>query len=153
MSKLTIDDIQLEGKNVFVRVDFNVPLDENQNITDDLRIRAALPTIKKIISSGGQAVLSSHLGRPKGERKEEFSLRPIAKHLSSLLNQQVLFADDCIGDKVNEMKQDLKNGEVLLLENVRFHPGETKNDDDFARELAKNCDVYVNDAFGSNFQS
>ena len=149
MSKLTIDDIQLEGKNVFVRVDFNVPLDENQNITDDLRIRAALPTIKKIISSGGQAVLSSHLGRPKGERKEEFSLRPIAKHLSSLLNQQVLFADDCIGDKVNEMKQDLKNGEVLLLENVRFHPGETKNDDDFARELAKNCDVYVNDAFGS----
>jgi phosphoglycerate kinase len=149
MAKLTIDDIQLKGKNVFVRVDFNVPFDDNHEISDDLRIRAALPTIQKIISSGGRAILSSHLGRPKGERKEEFSLKPVSKHLSSLLNKQVLFVDDCIGEKIDRMKRDLKDGEVLLLENVRFHSGETENDDNFAKELARYCDVYINDAFGS----
>jgi phosphoglycerate kinase len=149
MPKLTIDDIQLKGENIFVRVDFNVPLDENQNITDDLRIKAALPTIRKIISSGGRAVLSSHLGRPKGERKDEFSLKPVAEHLSTLLDRQVLFASDCIGNEVSKMKQELNDGDVLLLENVRFHSGETENDDDFAKELANHCDLYVNDAFGS----
>lgn len=149
MSKLTIDDIQLKGKTVFVRVDFNVPLDENQNITDDLRIKAALPTIKKIISSGGRAVLSSHLGRPKGERKDAFSLKPVAEHLSTLLEQQVLFGNDCIGDEMDKMKQELTDGDVLLLENVRFHPGETENDDTFAKQLSRFCDLYVNDAFGS----
>ena len=141
MSKLTIDDIQLKGKNVFVRVDFNVPLDENQNITDDLRIKAALPTIKKIVSSGGRAILSSHLGRPKGERKEEFSLKPVAEHLSTLLEQRVLFANDCIGDEIDKMKQELTDGDVLLLENVRFHSGETENDDAFAKQLSRFCDL------------
>jgi len=149
MEKLTIDDLDLSGKNVFVRVDFNVPLDDHKNITDDLRIRSALPTIKKIISSDGRAILSSHLGRPKGERNDKFSLRPVAAHLSSLLNQQVLFADDCIGESVNEMKRNLNDGDVLLLENVRFHAGETANDDQFAKQLAEYCDLYLNDAFGS----
>lgn len=149
MKKLTIDDLNLKSKNVFVRVDFNVPLDDQKNITDDLRIKAALPTIQKIISSGGRAILSSHLGRPKGERDDKYSLRPVADHLSSLLNQKVFFADDCIGENVNEMKRNLENGDVLLLENVRFHAGETANADSFAKQLAEYCDVYVNDAFGS----
>lgn len=149
MNKLTIDKLDLKGKNVFVRVDFNVPLDENKKITDDLRIRSALPTIQKIINSGGRAILASHLGRPKGSRDDKYSLKPVADHLSSLLNKQVLFANDCFGDEVDEMKRNLKDGDVLLLENVRFHSGETENDTEFARQLAKHCDLYVNDAFGS----
>lgn len=149
MKKLTIDDLDLKGKNVFVRVDFNVPLDDQKKITDDLRIRSALPTIQKIIDSGGRAILSSHLGRPKGEKSDKYSLKPVASHLSSLLDHNVKFAYDCIGEEANKMKQKLNNGDVLLLENVRFHAGETENDDDFARQLAENCDLYVNDAFGS----
>ncbi len=149
MAKLTIEDPNLKGKNVLMRVDFNVPLNEHQEITDDLRIRAALPSIRKIINDGGRAILCSHLGRPKGKRVAEFSLAPVARHLSSLLNREVLFVDDCIGEKVDAAKQRLQDGDVLLLENLRFYPGEEKNDPEFARELAKYCDVYVNDAFGT----
>ncbi len=149
MAKLTIDDLDLKGKTVLVRVDFNVPLDEHQNITDDFRIRAALPTIRKIIQDGGKAVLCSHLGRPKGKRVESMSLKPVAHRLQELLDQEVKFASDCIGDEVQQLKAGLKEGEVLLLENLRFHEGETKNDPDFARQLAQGCDVYVNDAFGT----
>lgn len=149
MAKLTIDDLELKGKNVLVRVDFNVPLDENQRVTDDFRIRAALPTIQKIINDGGRAILCSHLGRPKGQRIPEMSLKPVAERLSELLGKPVKFADDCIGPAVLELKRSLKDGEVLLLENLRFHAGETKNDPEFARALAEGCDLYVNDAFGT----
>ncbi len=149
MAKLSIDDLNLSGKNVLMRVDFNVPLDEQQYITDDLRIRAALPSIKKVINDGGRAILCSHLGRPKGERKPSLSLKPVAEHLSKLLGKEVLFANDCIGPEVEALKASLKNGDVLLLENLRFHKGETANDPDFARELAKGCDVFINDAFGT----
>ena len=149
MAKLTIDDLDLKGKTVLVRVDFNVPLDEQQNITDDFRIRAALPTIKKIIDERGRAVLCSHLGRPKGKRVESMSLKPVAIRLQELLGQEVKFASDCIGEEVQQMKAGLREGEVLLLENLRFHEGETKNDPEFARQLAQGCDLYVNDAFGT----
>ena len=149
MTKLTLDDLNLHGKTVLMRVDFNVPLNEKQEITDDLRIRAALPSIQKIIADGGKAVLCSHLGRPKGEPKTEFSLAPVAKHLSALLNKNVQFTNDCIGESVDAAKKSMKNGDVLLLENLRFHNGETKNDPDFAKQLASHCDVYVNDAFGT----
>lgn len=149
MAKLTLDDLNLHGKTVLMRVDFNVPLNENQEITDDLRIRAALPSIQKIIADGGKAVLCSHLGRPKGEPKPEFSLAPVAKHLSTLLNKNVQFCNDCIGESVDAAKKSMKNGDVLLLENLRFHNGETKNDPDFAKHLTSHCDVYVNDAFGT----
>jgi phosphoglycerate kinase len=149
MAKLTVDDLQLKGKTVLMRVDFNVPLDEAGNITDDLRIKAALPTIQKIIGDGGKAVLCSHMGRPKGERKPEFSLKPAAEHLSALLGEPVKFADDCIGKGVDALKKNLRNGEVLLLENLRFHKGETDNDPAFAQQLASGCDLYINDAFGS----
>lgn len=149
MAKLTIDSLDVRGKNILMRVDFNVPLDDDLNITDDLRIRAALPSIRKVIDNGGRAVLCSHLGRPKGERKAAFSLAPVAKHLSTLLGKTVKFADDCIGDAVAGLKENLQDGEVLLLENLRFHAGETKNDADFAAALAAGCDLYVNDAFGT----
>lgn len=149
MAKLSIDDLNLKGKNVFMRVDFNVPLDAQRNITDDLRIRAALPSIQKIINDGGRVILSSHLGRPKGQPKPEFSLKPAAGRLTELLGKPVMFAPDCIGKDVDTMKQALKDGDVLLLENLRFHAGEEKNDPEFAKQLAVHCDVYVNDAFGS----
>lgn len=149
MAKLSIEDLNLKGKNVFMRVDFNVPLDEHQNVTDDLRIRAALPSIQKIINDHGRAILCSHLGRPKGQRKPELSLKPAAKQLSLLLNKEVLFANDCIGSEVDKMKQNLQDGDVLLLENLRFYPGEEKNDPEFAGKLANQCDIYVNDAFGT----
>ncbi len=149
MAKLTIDDLKMNGKNVLMRVDFNVPLNERREITDDLRIRAALPSIKKIISDGGRAILCSHLGRPKGQRKPAFSLKPVADHLSKLLKKDVQFVDDCIGDAVDAARRNLSNGDVLLLENLRFHPGETANDPGFAEQLAKYCDLYVNDAFGT----
>jgi phosphoglycerate kinase len=149
MDKLFIENIELKGKNVLVRVDFNVPLDENQNITDDRRIQAAIPSIKKIVEEGGKAILMSHLGRPKGERKPEFSLAPVAKRLGELLSMEVKFIDDCIGEKVNSVVAGLKEGEVLLLENVRFYAEETNNDLEFAKKLASVGDVYINDAFGS----
>lgn len=149
MPNLTIDDLHLKGKNVLMRVDFNVPLDEHHNITDDLRIRESLPSIQKIIREGGRAILCSHLGRPKGKPKFEFSLAPVAKHLTNLLDYPVLFITDCIGAQVSQVKQGLSDGDVLLLENLRFHKEEEENDREFSRQLAAHCDLYVNDAFGS----
>ena len=149
MNKLSIDNIDLKDKRVLVRVDFNVPLDENLNITDDIRITAALPTIKKIISSGGKAILMSHLGRPKGQPNPKYSLRPVAVRLGQLLDLDVKFAPDCIGDQVQTIVNKLKPGEVVLLENLRYHAEEEKNDPEFAKSLAELGDVYVNDAFGS----
>lgn len=149
MNKLTIDDIQLKGKRVLVRVDFNVPLNEKLEITDDRRIVEALPTIKKIIADGGRTILMSHLGRPKGKPKPEFSLKPVAVRLGELLDKDVFFAQDCIGEQVRTTVHALKDSDVLLLENLRFHEAEEKNNDDFARQLAELGDVYVNDAFGS----
>lgn len=149
MNKKTIESIDFKGKKVLVRVDFNVPLDENQNVTNDKRVVASLPTIKKIIEAGGSAVLMSHLGRPKGERKPEMSLTPVANKLSELIGKEVKMAPDCVGEEVEKMAAELNAGEILLLENLRFHAEETKNDPDFAAKLAKLGDVYVNDAFGS----
>jgi phosphoglycerate kinase len=149
MKKLSIDDVNLKDKRVLVRVDFNVPLDENKNITDDRRITSSLPTIKKIISDGGKAILMSHLGRPKGGPDPKFSLKPVAERLSQLLNKDVRLAPDCVGDEVKKMVNQMKPGDVLLLENVRFHSEETKNDEAFSKQLAGLGDVYINDAFGS----
>ncbi len=149
MSKLTVKDLDLADKRVLMRVDFNVPLDENQKITDDSRIRAALPTINYVMEKGGKLILMSHLGRPKGKAVPSLSLRPVAQHLSGLLDKPVAMAPDCIGPEVEEMVGSLKPGDVLLLENLRFHPGETANDREFARELAHLGDLYVNDAFGT----
>ena len=148
MTKLTIDDIDLQGKRVLVRVDFNVPM-ENGAITDDTRIRESLPTIKKILSDGGKAILMSHLGRPKGKRNLGFTLKPVSQRLSELLDKPVKFAPDCIGPEVKSMVSQLKDGECLLLENLRFRAEEEANDQAFAKELALLGDVYVNDAFGS----
>ena len=149
MKKLTVDNVELKDKKVLLRVDFNVPLDENQNITDDTRIKASLPTINKIINDGGKAILMSHLGRPKGEKDLKFSLKPAADRLEVLLGKEVMFVDDCIGDSVKKNVDAMKQGDILLLENVRFHKGETKNEEEFAKELASLGDVYINDAFGS----
>ncbi len=149
MNKMTIDDVSLKSKRVLVRVDFNVPLDEKANVTDDTRIRESLPTIKKILSDGGRAILMSHLGRPKGKPKPEFSLKPAADVLARMLGKPVRLAPDCIGVEVKTMVNDLKDGECLMLENLRFHKEEEENDVQFAKELASLGDVYVNDAFGS----
>ncbi len=148
MSKLSIKDLALPGQRVFIRVDFNVPIRDGK-VEDDTRIRAALPTIQYAIEQGGRVILASHLGRPKGERVEKYSLRPIAEHLSDLLNRPVAFADDCVGEEAEKKVGVLQDGEVLLLENLRFHKEEEKNDDGFAKQLARLCDVYVNDAFGT----
>lgn len=149
MKKLSIDKVDVKGKRVLVRVDFNVPLDENLNITDDIRITAALPTIKKIINDGGRCILMSHLGRPKGAPNPKYSLKPVAVRLGELLQTDVKFAPDCIGDQVKTIVNSLKNGEVVLLENLRFHAEEEKNNPEFSKQLAELGDVYVNDAFGS----
>lgn len=148
MAKLTVEDLALEGKRVLMRVDFNVPL-ERGNVANDKRIRAALATIKYICEKGGRLVLMSHLGRPKGERKPEMSLRPCVSVLSDLLEKDVAFIEDCIGEPVEAAVQKLENGDVLLLENLRYHKQETDNDGEFAAALAKLGDVYVNDAFGT----
>jgi len=149
MNKLSIEKVDLSNKRVLVRVDFNVPLDENLNITNDIRIVESLPTIKKIIDSGGKAVLMSHLGRPKGEKKPEFSLKPVAKKLGELLGKEVKLAPDCIGSETEKVVNEMKAGDVVLLENVRFHKAEEKNDTDFAKNLANLGEIYINDAFGS----
>ncbi len=149
MKKLSIDKVSLKGKRVLVRVDFNVPLDENLKITDDIRITSALPTIKKIISDGGRCILMSHLGRPKGGPNPKYSLKPVAVRLGQLMDKDVKFAPDCIGEQVKAIVNSLVNGDVLLLENLRFHPEEEKNDPAFAKQLAELGDVYANDAFGS----
>jgi len=149
MNKLSIDKIELKDKKVLVRVDFNVPLDEKLNITNDIRIVESLPTIKKIIDSGGKAILMSHLGRPKGEHKPQFSLKPAAERLTKLIGKEVKLAPDCIGSETEKLVNEMKPGEVILLENLRFHKQEEKNDPDFAKQLASLGDVYINDAFGS----
>ncbi len=149
MKKLSIDKVDVKSKRVLVRVDFNVPLDENLKITDDIRITSALPTIKKIIDKGGRTILMSHLGRPKGGPNPKYSLKPVAVRLGELLQMDVKFAPDCIGDQVKAIVNSLKDGEVLLLENLRFHAQEEKNDPEFAKQLAELGDVYINDAFGS----
>ena len=149
MNKKTVKDIDLKGKRVFVRCDFNVPMDENQNITDNTRIVAALPTIKYLLEQNCKIVLASHLGRPKGEFKPEFSLKPVAKELSKLLNKEVIMAKDVIGEGTIQKALDLKEGEIMLLENVRFHKEETDNDPEFAKKLASMAEVFVNDAFGT----
>jgi phosphoglycerate kinase len=149
MDKLTIEDLALSGKRVFIRVDFNVPLDENQNITDDTRIRSSLPTINYALDSGAMIVLASHLGRPKGKPSPKLSLLPVARRLQRLLDREVIFMPDCVGPEVESAVKKMKPGDVALLENLRFHPEEEQNDDKFAKALASLCDYYVNDAFGT----
>ena len=145
----TIDKINFQGKKALIRVDFNVPLNEDLKITDDTRICAALPTINKILNEGGSVILMSHLGRPKNGYEDQFSLKHIIDHLSEKLNTKVKFAPNCIGDEVTKMTNKLKDGELLLLENLRFHPEEKAGDKDFAEKLSKLSDIYVNDAFGT----
>ncbi|GAB4299940.1 MAG: phosphoglycerate kinase [Ignavibacteriaceae bacterium] len=149
MNKLTIDQIDLKNKRVLVRADFNVPLDDELNITDDTRIIESLPTIKKIISENGKVILMSHFGRPRGKVNPAMSLKPVARRLSELLDREVKMAPDCIGSEVRKIVEQMNPGDVVLLENVRFHPEEEKNDPEFARELASLGDIFVNDAFGS----
>ena len=149
MNKKTVRDIDLKGKKVFVRCDFNVPMDKEQNITDNTRIIAALPTIRYLLEQNCKIILASHLGRPKGEFKPEFSLKPVAKELSKLLDREVIMAKDVIGEDAMKKASELKEGEILLLENVRFHREETDNDPEFSKKLASMAEIYVNDAFGT----
>lgn len=149
MSKKTVKDIDLKGKKVLVRCDFNVPMDEQKNITDNTRIVAALPTIKYLLENNCAIILCSHLGRPKGEFKPEFSLQPVAKELSKLLDKEIIMAKDVIGEDATSKASNLKQGEILLLENVRFHREETDNDAEFSKKLAGLAEIYVNDAFGA----
>ena len=149
MKKLSINDLNLKDKKVLVRVDFNVPLDENLKVTDDIRIVSSLPTIKKIISDGGKAILMSHLGRPKGKVNPKYSLKPAAEKLGELLGKEVTLVPDCIGGGVKQIVDNMKVGDVVLLENLRFHEEEEKNDPGFAKQLSEFGEVYINDAFGS----
>ncbi len=144
-----IDQIDLKGKRVFIRVDFNVPLNEKNEITDDTRITLSLPTIRFALEAGGKVIVASHLGRPKGKRDPKYSLAPVAERLSQWLERRVPLAPDCIGEEVLRLIEGMKEGEILLLENLRFHPEEEKNDEAFSRELASLCEVYINDAFGA----
>ncbi len=149
LKKKTLDDIDLKGKRALVRVDYNVPLDSGGNITDDTRIRATLPTVNHILDNGGSVILISHLGRPKGKVVPSMSLAPVARRLSRLLKLEVKFLPDCLGEMVQRAADELQPGDVLLLENLRFYPGETQNDPDFSRQLAALGDVYVDDAFAT----
>lgn len=152
MAKKTVASLteaDISGKRILVRADFNVPLDDSGNITDDTRIKAALPTIQDLVGKGGKVILCSHMGRPKGAVKEELRLTPVAKRLSELLGQEVTKCDDCIGDAVASTVNGMNNGQVVLLENLRFHNEEEANDPEFAKQLAANADLYVNEAFGT----
>lgn len=151
--KKTIKDVSLDGKKVFVRADFNVPLDDKQQITDDTRIVKTLPTIQYLLDHNSAVILASHLGRPKGEAKPEFSLRPVAARLSELLGRTVQMAPDCVGPEMEKMAKSLKPGEVLLLENLRYHKEEEKNDPAFSKALAQLADVGINDAFGCSHRA
>ena len=151
LNKKSVDDINVKGKRVLVRCDFNVPLDADLNITDENRLVAALPTINKLIADGGKVILCSHLGKPKGEPKPELSLAPVAKRLSELLGKEVKFAADAnvVGDNAKAAVDAMNEGDVVLLENTRYRAEETKNGEEFSKELASLCDVFVNDAFGT----
>ncbi len=149
LKKKTVEDVDFAGKKALVRADFNVPLDSNGNITDDIRIRSTLPTINHVLDAGGSVILMSHLGRPKGKVIPEMSLIPVAKRLGRLLHQDVRLAPDCIGDETEHLAGELQPGEVLLLENLRFHAGEESNDPEFSRRLALLGDVYIDDAFAN----
>ncbi len=149
MSKLTIRDIDVAGQEVLMRADFNVPTNDTLEITDDTRIQAALPTIKQLVSNGARLVLCSHMGRPTEAREKKYSLEPVAARLCELLEQDVTFADDCIGDDTSALRAQLKDGEILLLENTRYYSEEKKNDAEFAKSLAGNAEIFVNDAFGT----
>jgi phosphoglycerate kinase len=153
MDKKTIDKADIKGKRVFIRADFNVPFDENGNITNDGRIRSTLPTINFALDAGAKVILASHLGRPKSKPDPKFSLAPVAKRLNRLLNKEVKFVNDCIGPDVQHVVARMRPGDVVLLENLRFHAGEEKNDESFSRELASCADVYVNDAFGTSHRA
>jgi len=142
-----IDQIDLKGKKVFLRVDFNVPLDKAGNVTSDTRVRAHVPTINYALEGGAKLIIASHLGRPKGKRVDEMSLKPVVKILSRLLQREVVFIDDCVGENAQAAAGKMKNGDVILLENLRFYPGEDKNDAEFAKKLASLCDIYIDDAF------
>ncbi|WP_103665108.1 phosphoglycerate kinase [Gracilimonas amylolytica] len=152
MAKLTLNDVEVKGKKVLMRVDFNVPI-ENGKITDDNRIVQALPSIKHVIENGGLLILTSHLGRPAGEFDPEFSLKPAADHLATLIDADVHFAEDCIGEQADSVISKADFGDVVVLENVRFHPEEKKNDEDFSKKLAAHGDLFVNDAFGSSHRA
>lgn len=142
-----IDQIDIKGKRVFIRVDFNVPMDKSGNVTDDTRVRAHLPTINYALDKGAKVIIGSHLGRPKGKRVEEFSLKPVVNILSGLLHKNIVFVDDCVGEKATQAVSSMKAEDLVLLENLRFYPGEDKNDAEFAKQLAALCDVYIDDAF------
>jgi phosphoglycerate kinase len=142
-----IDQIEMKGKRVFLRVDFNVPMDKNGNVTGDKRVRASIPTINYALEKGAKLIIASHLGRPKGKRVAEMSLRPVVKVLSELLQKEVMFLDDCVGTAVEQTVGKMKEGDIILLENLRFYPGEDKNDPEFAKQLAALCDIYIDDAF------
>lgn len=145
----SIEEIDLKEKRVFVRVDFNVPYDAEGGVADDARIVASLPTIRHVLNSGGKLILASHLGRPKGKRDTKYSLMPVAARLSELLEREVIFPEDCVGDAVKKLVGEMREGEVILLENLRFHPEEEANDPIFSERLASLADIYVNDAFGT----
>jgi phosphoglycerate kinase len=149
LHKKTLEDVALRGRRVLIRADFNVPLDEALQITDDTRIRSTLPTINRVVDEGAKVILCSHLGRPKGKFDPKYSLAPVAKRLGRLLGKEVIFAPDCIGPTVERLVAKMNPGDVLLLENLRFHPEEEQNDDAFAKALASLADVYINDAFGA----
>jgi phosphoglycerate kinase len=148
-----IEDLDVKGKTVFLRVDFNVPLNEDGTIRNDQRIRASLPSITYLLNKGAKLVLASHLGRPKGKPDPKMSLAPVAKRLAELIGRDVIMAPDVIGPEVDRLKAGLKDGQALLLENVRFHPGETKNDPGLSKALAQGLDIFINDAFGSSHRA
>lgn len=153
INKLCLKDIEIKGKRVFLRADFNVPLDENLNITDDGRIRSTLPTINYAIDEGAKIIIASHLGRPKGRVDMHYSLAPVAKRLQRLLKKEVTFLHDCIGPEVEEAVSKMSNGDIILLENLRFHPGEEANDEKFSKALADLADYFICDAFGAVHRS